>query len=198
MTKRIKNAVNPHILRESDLLTIEALLHHIDHPNQLKRLSLDDLSQIVGSFTEAKQLHATLQLAHLLSNPGWQDTFVIRMPRDAYQYCKEKIKMCGDCQTVLLSLNTKNHITGWTQIESKVMNDIPACQRFIFRQLILRNAASGILVKMQKAGDIHPTPEQITMAKAIAEAAEVCGIPILDVINQTDSDFLSFKERGWI
>jgi DNA repair protein RadC len=180
------------------LLTIEALLHHIDHPNQLNGLSPDDLSQIVGSSLEAKQLHAILQLAQLLSNPGRQDRFVIRMPRDAYQYCKEKIEMGGDCQTILLSLNTKNHITGWTQINAGVIADSPACQRIIFRYLILRNAASGIVVKIQKDGDIHPTPEQIIMARNIIEASEVCGIPILDILNLTDSEYLSFKDKGWI
>ncbi len=198
MTKHIRNVASPHILRESDLLTIEALLHRYDHPNQLKGLSPDDLSQIVGSSAEAKQLHATLQLAHLLSNPGRQDRFVIRMPRDAYQYCKEKIEMGGDDQTVLLSLTTKNHVTGMIHIDAEVMADIPTCQRIIFRELILRNAASGILVHILKKGDLHPTSDQITVAKTITEAGDVCGISILDVVHMTDSEFLSFKDKGWL
>ncbi|MFD2370621.1 JAB domain-containing protein [Brevibacillus sp. GCM10020057] len=197
MAKLIKNLVSSHILRESDLLTIQALLHHYDHPNQLKGLSPEDLSEIVSSSAEGKQLHATLKLAHLLSNPGRQDRFVIRMPRDAYQYCKEKFEMVGDGRTVLLALTTKNHVLSQTTIDEKVMADIPTCQRFIFRELILRNAATGILVQILKEGNLYPTPEQITVAKTIAETGNVCGIAILDVIHMTNSEYLSFKDRGW-
>ncbi|EMT50026.1 MULTISPECIES: JAB domain-containing protein [Brevibacillus] len=198
MAKLIKNLVSSHILRESDLLTIQALLHHFDHPNQLKGLSQEDLSEIVSSSAEGKQLHATLKLAHLLSNPGRQDRFVIRMPRDAYQYCKEKFEMVGDGQAVLLALTTKNHVLSLTTIDEKVMADIPTCQRFIFRELILRNAASGILVHILKEGDLNPTTEQISVAKTITEAGDVCGISILDILHMTGSEYLSFKEKGWV
>ncbi|RNB53523.1 DNA repair protein [Brevibacillus gelatini] len=198
--RHVKKPIHQFILNETALVdTVKPLLKYYDGSRVIKTVSEEEISQIVGvSISEAKELQAILQLAHLLSSPDKPDRYTIRMPRDAYKYCNEKIEMGGDCQTILLSLSTKNHVVNLTYIDTEAMVEISTYQRFVFRHLILRNAASGILVHIEKEGDLNPTPEQITEARIIAQAGDICGIPLLDVINITQSEYLSFKDKGLI
>lgn len=188
------------ILKEAQLVdTLDSLMKQVSHPQQLTDLSEEEIQRIVGNASSTtKQLRPALQLARLLGVPQWQQRFTVRLPRDVVQYCRENIDFRSDQQTLLIGLNTKNMITWQKYIDTEVMAHIPACQRFIFRELILRNAASGIIVQIVKNDDLTPTPDQITVAKTVAEAGDVCGIPILDMIYLTASEFLSFKEKGWL
>lgn len=188
-----------HILKEAHLVdALDTLMTTVTHPQQLTTLSEEDIHCIVGnSSTATKQLRAIMQLAHLLAVPQRRQHVTVRLPRDVVQYCRENIASCGERNTFLIGLNTKNMIITTKRMTEDTMQSITSYQREVFRHLIIHACASGILVHMCSAGDINPSQGEISISKQITDAGDTIGISILDVIEVTETDYLSYKERGW-
>lgn len=189
---------NQHILKEAQLVdAFDTLMTQVSHPQQLTMLSDEDIQQLAGSNASmTKQLRATLHLAHLLAAPQKRQRFSVRHPRDIVQYCRDNIANCGERNTFLIGLNTKNMITTTMFIADETMQCLTTYQRAVFRHLIIHKCSSGILVHWIGADNINPSQDQISLVKQVSDASDVVAIPILDVIHITDSDYVSFKDRG--
>jgi len=61
---------------------------------------------------------------------------------------------------------------------------------------VLSNPAGIIVGHNHPLGDPEPSPEDINVAKRIAEAGEVMGISLLDHIVPGDETFVSLKGKG--
>ncbi|ELK41470.1 JAB domain-containing protein [Brevibacillus agri] len=195
-----RKALHQHILKEAQLVdALDTLMTQVSRSQPLTTLADEDIQRIAGSnATATKQLRATLQLAHLLAVPQKRQHFTVRLPRDVVQYCRDSIRSCGERNTFLIGLNTKNMITTTKCIPEETMQSLTTYQRAVFRHLIIHKCAAGILVNFQSGHEINPSLKQASSVKQIAEAANVIGISLLDVIHMTESGYLSFKERGWI
>ncbi|WP_134686492.1 JAB domain-containing protein [Brevibacillus migulae] len=193
-------SLHHHILKEAQLVdTLDTLMTTVTHPQQLTDLTEEDIQRIAGNdATATKQLRATLQLAHLFAVPQRRPHFTVRLPKDVVRYCRENITSCGERNTFLIGLNTKNMITTTECIPEETMQSLTTYQRAVFRHLVIHKCASGILVHRYDDGDIHPSQEQIGLSKQIAETGDVVGISILDVLHLTDSDYISYKEHNWL
>ncbi|EST55699.1 hypothetical protein T458_07165 [Brevibacillus panacihumi W25] len=189
-----------HILKEAQLVdAFHTLMTQVSLPQQLTTLSDEDIQRIVGSnATATKQLRATLHLAHLLAVPQKRQHVTVRHPRDIVQYCRDNIAICGERNTFLIGLNTKNMITTTEHIPEETMQRLTTYQRAVFRHLIIHKCASGILVHMLGANDINPSQQEISLVKKVVDAGDTVGISILDLIEATKTDYLSYKERGWL
>lgn len=185
------------ILKEAQLVgTLDTLMTHVSHPQQLTALSNEDIQRIVGSnATATKQLRATLQLAHFLAVPQSRQLVTVRSPGDVVQYCRNSITFGNSRTTFLIGLNTKNMITTMECITEEMMQSLTTFQRAVFRHLIIHQCAFGILIQWHDAGEIDPPQEQINLVKQIVGAGEVIGISILDAIVMNDKDHFSFKEN---
>ncbi|WP_141334308.1 JAB domain-containing protein, partial [Brevibacillus borstelensis] len=161
-----------HLLKEAQLIdTLGTLMTTVTHPQQLTMLADEDIKRIAdGNATATKQLRATLQLAHLLAVPQKRQHFTVRLPRDVVQYCRDSIRSCGERNTFLIGLNTKNMITTTKCIPEETMQSLTTYQRAVFRHLIIHKCASGILVHKQSAGNVNPSQEQIRLSTQITEA----------------------------
>ncbi|MCC0567537.1 DNA repair protein [Brevibacillus borstelensis] len=193
-----RKALHQHILKEAQLVdALDTLMTQVSRSQQLTTLADEDIQRIAGSnATATKQLRATLQLAHLLAVPQIRQHLTVRLPRDVVQYCRDSIRSCGERNTFLIGLNTKNMITTTKCIPEETMQCLTTYQRAVFRHLIIHKCASGILVHKQSAGNVNPSQEQIRLSTQITEAGNIVGISILDVIEVTETDYLSYKERG--
>ncbi|MGV3138175.1 JAB domain-containing protein [Brevibacillus agri] len=189
-----------HILKEAQLIdTLDALMIKVSHPKQLTELSEEDIQRMaVGTTSTTKQLRATLQLAHLLAVPQRRQHFTVRLPRDVVQYCRENIINNSYPITYLIGLNTKNMVATTERIPVETMQCLTTYQRAIFRHLIIHKCASVILVHMRSADEINPSHEEINLTKQIASTGDVIGISLLDAILMTHSNYVSFKESGWL
>lgn len=193
-------ALHQHILKEAPLVnTLDRLMTQVSHPQQLTALSDEDIQRIAGSnATTTKQLRATLHLAHLLAVPQKRQHVTVRHPRDIVQYCRDNIATFGERNTFLIGLNTKNMITTTERIPDETMQSLAAYQRAVFRHLIICKCSSGILIHMFDAGEINPSQEEVNLVNQISNVGDTVGISILDLIEVTKTDYLSYKQCGWI
>lgn len=68
----------------------------------------------------------------------------------------------------------------------------------VFKAAIIANATAIILAHNHPSGNPEPSREDISITNKVVAAGLVVGIPLLDHLIVTDSDFTSFAERGLI
>ena len=96
----------------------------------------------------------------------------------------------------LITLDTKNNITGIFTVSTGSLNASIVHPREIFKRAVLQNAASIIICHNHPSGDVTPSQEDINTTKRIYEAGKILGIELLDHIIIGDNKYTSLKEKG--
>ncbi len=96
----------------------------------------------------------------------------------------------------LITLDTKNNITGIFTVSTGSLNASIVHPREVFKRAVLQNAASIIICHNHPSGDPTPSREDINTTKRIYEAGKILGIELFDHIIIGDNRYASLKERG--
>ena len=96
----------------------------------------------------------------------------------------------------LITLDTKNNITGIFTVSTGSLNSTIVHPREIFKRAVLQNAASIIICHNHPSGDPAPSQEDINITKRIYDAGKILGIELLDHIIIGDNKYTSLKEKG--
>lgn len=113
----------------------------------------------------------------------------ISSPLDAVEIVNQVLNLSSspEEQVILLSLTTKNEVTGIFTVSQGSINFSFIHPREVFKRAILNNAHSIILVHNHPSGDVSPSKEDLEMTSRIREAGELLGVPLLDHIIVGDS-----------
>lgn len=98
---------------------------------------------------------------------------------------------------VMLTLDTKNKVTGAYLVSTGSLNSSIVHPREVFKRALMSNASSIIIAHNHPSGDIEPSREDISITKRLNECSKILGIHLLDHIIIGDS-YLSFKEKGYL
>jgi DNA repair protein RadC len=123
----------------------------------------------------------------------------ISSPSDCYYAIVEIFQPEAEAEEVLqmLTLDTKNKITGAFTISRGSLNSSIVHPREVFKRAILNNAASIIITHNHPSGDPQPSNEDISITKRLMECSKILGIDILDHIITGDRGYYkSLKEMG--
>ena len=96
---------------------------------------------------------------------------------------------------MLITVNTKNSITGVFEVSRGSLNASIVHPREIFKRAILNNAAGIFLIHNHPSGNSTPSREDIEITKRIKAAGELLGINLIDHIIAGNS-YYSFLENG--
>lgn len=97
---------------------------------------------------------------------------------------------------ILLTLGGANQIIGKYCITKGLVNRTQIHPREVFRQAILDNAVSIIIVHNHPSGNTEPSKEDIKVTETIKKAGEIIGIKLLDhVIISPKNNSYSFVEN---
>lgn len=83
-------------------------------------------------------------------------------------------------QMWVLSLDGRNHLRGARRIAQGGLHGCSVAARDILRAALADAASAIVLVHNHPSGDPTPSLEDITMTRAVAEAAAVVGVPLVD------------------
>ena len=124
----------------------------------------------------------------------------IQSPEDVYSVVQKVIKASEypEENLWLITLNTKNNITGIFTVSTGSLNASIVHPREVFKRAMLQNAASIIICHNHPSGDATPSTEDINITKRLHEAGEILGIKLLDHIVAGDNSYTSLKEKGFI
>lgn len=99
---------------------------------------------------------------------------------------------------VMLTLDTKNKITGLFVVSQGTINASIVHPREVYKRAILQNANSIILAHNHPSGDTTPSNEDVSITKRLVEVGELVGIKLLDHLIIGRGRYISFKEKGII
>lgn len=124
----------------------------------------------------------------------------ISSPNDLMQICSKTLELSKEPEEIfgLLTLDTKNNITGYFEVSRGTINSSMVHPREVFKRAILQNASSVILTHNHPSGDPEPSDEDIALTNRLDECGKLLGIKILDHIiigTEDQEDYYSFKEN---
>ena len=101
-------------------------------------------------------------------------------------------------------LNSKKRVISLYQVSKGLMDSAPSHAREVFREAIVNNACSIILVHNHPSGDPAPSGADTMVTRTMAEAGRILGIAVEDHViigSKTvdrQKDFFSFLENGML
>lgn len=122
----------------------------------------------------------------------------IQSPNDIFNIAQNVIQAneYAEENLWLITLDTKNNITGIFTVSTGSLNSSIVHPREIFKRAVLQNAASIIICHNHPSGDPAPSQEDINITKRIYDAGKILGIELLDHIIIGDNKYTSLKEKG--
>ena len=122
---------------------------------------------------------------------------IIRNPADVASIMQSTTELLAEEHSFVLILSTKNKVNAIQELSIGSLNAAVIHPREVFKAAILSNGAAIILVHNHPSGDPTPSPEDISLTRALAEAGKLLDIPVLDHIIMGDGwNFKSLKEIG--
>lgn len=122
----------------------------------------------------------------------------IQSPNDIFNIAQNVIQAneYAEENLWLITLDTKNNITGIFTVSIGSLNSSIVHPREVFKRAVLQNAASIIICHNHPSGDPVPSQEDINITKRIYDAGKILGIELLDHIIIGDNKYTSLKEKG--
>ena len=118
---------------------------------------------------------------------------VTRICLDVLGIAKEPEEIFG-----LMTLDTKNNISGYFEVSRGSINSSIVHPREIYKRAITQNATSIILVHNHPSGETKPSHEDREITNRLAECGKILGINVIDhvIIGEQFENYYSFREEG--
>ena len=97
---------------------------------------------------------------------------------------------------VVIWIDSSNHGVGYEVVTEGTLNCSLVHPREVFRGAIVATCASIVLAHNHPSGVSTPSAEDLTITHQLVETGIIIGIPVLDHIIFTDTDYLSFAAQG--
>lgn len=122
----------------------------------------------------------------------------ISCPKDIYEVLTKVCRIQCNAEEVfiLITLNTKNIVTGYFEVHRGTINTSLVHPREVFKRALLNNARYIMVAHNHPSGDPNPSKEDIQITERLKEAGNLLGINLLDHIIVGDDKYISLKEKG--
>ena len=171
-----------------------AQLPLIDLGNTVSPIALRKRKRIVDqTMAKIRQLHEELN-AELYASP--KERPAIHCPSDAASLLDYFIGTLDHEELWVMNLDTRNRVMSLIVLYKGSVNSsqVRVCE--VFRQAILENAPAIIVAHNHPSGDITPSPEDISVTRAIVQAGKLLDIDVLDHVIVSHGKFTSLKDHG--
>ena len=204
----------PSSLSDSDLLAIlintgsgrqtavdlaKTLLREYKSFRNLSGLSVADFKQRkfkgIGK-VKAIKLVAAFEIARRLASSPKDQSTPVTTPEDVAKLYVPQMRDLKQEVFMVLCLSSSNKIIQERTITKGLLNSSLTHPREVFREAILENAASVILLHNHPSGNLEPSREDIQITKQIVESGKIIGISVHDHIIIAGDGFTSMMERG--
>jgi len=177
--------------------TAEALMAtYTGDIQRIYKASAEELAHVPGiGQTTAIRLKAALALAFRLHEPR-DEMPTINSPADAAALVQYEMSLLENEQMRVMLLNTRNRVIDTITIYHGSVNSSQVRVGEVFKPAIQRNAPALIVIHNHPSGDPTPSPDDVTVTRAIVQAGKLLDIELLDHLVIGGNRFISLKERG--
>lgn len=125
---------------------------------------------------------------------------LVRSPADMARLCADVRELAQESFHVIM-LNAKNRVVNRHMVSLGIADASLVHPREVFRQAIVDNAASIVLLHNHPSGDPTPSAEDIRITRQLIEVGKIVDIKILDHVimgqeSENQPGFLSMRESG--
>ena len=163
----------------------------------LQRASIEEIETIRGlGSAKAATIKAAIELGRRLTleTPNHRPT--VQSPADAAALVQYEMAALEQEHLKILLLNTRNQVLDIVEIYRGSLNSSMVRVGEVFKPAVRKHAAAIIVVHNHPSGDPSPSPDDITVTKAIIESGNLLDIEVLDHLIIGQGRFVSMKEQG--
>jgi DNA repair protein RadC len=163
----------------------------------LHRLSYTELCRMRGvGPAKAAQIKAAVELGSRFAASTPTELPVIQSPEDAAALILYEMGALEQEHLNVMLLDTRNRMVKLVEVYRGSLNSSLIRVSEVFKEAVRANAAAIIVVHNHPSGDPTPSPEDISVTRAIVQAGKLLDIEVLDHIVVGKNKFISLKSRG--
>lgn len=183
---------------ESVLILAQRVLHLFPGGlREFRKISSTKLMQVAGiGPAKCAVLLAAVEFSSRLEREEIPTPEMIRSPQSVYTYLRPKIAHLAKEVFVVLCLHTAGALIHEEIISMGTINQSIVHPREVFVSAVHHQAASILVAHNHPSGTLEPSRDDLAVTRRICEAGELLGIPLTDHLIITQSDCLSFREKG--
>jgi DNA repair protein RadC len=121
---------------------------------------------------------------------------VINSPSDAAALVQYEMGLLEKEQLRVILLDTRNHVVDIVRIYEGSVNSSQVRIAEVFKPAVARMAPAIIVLHNHPSQDPTPSPDDVTVTRAIVNAGKLLDIDVLDHLVLCSQRFVSLKERG--
>ncbi len=163
----------------------------------LHRSSYTELCRMRGvGPAKAAQIKAAIELGNRFAASTPTEFPVIQSPEDAASLILYEMGALEQEHLKVMLLDTRNRMVKLVEVYRGSLNSSLIRVSEVFKEAVRANAAAIIVVHNHPSGDPTPSPEDISVTRAIVKAGKLLDIEVLDHIVVGKNKFISLKSRG--
>ena len=161
---------------------------HADQTDLLNQKSIGESAAVLFALISRLRQHIAKDKA--------TEKSVLSSWESVIEYCRAQIGFGARETFAILHLNSKNKIINTTTLAEGTVNRVNAYPREIVKHALENNAAAVILAHNHPSGDTEPSPQDISVTRAIHKALESVDIALHDHLIISPTEYTSFKDKG--
>jgi DNA repair protein RadC len=143
---------------------------------------------------ESRTIHEKINY-YLINHP--EDRPKVMNPKSAYEIVKPFLENLDHEELWVLVLDQRNNVVRIVALYRGSVNLTQVRIGEVFRVAIIETAKSIVLFHNHPSGDPTPSPDDVGITRAIADAGKLLDIDLLDhIIVGSAGAYVSLKERG--
>jgi len=174
----------------------ERLIGKFGSIRRLAQVHADEIANVKGMGRQsALRLKASLALGRKLLQPD-EEHSIIHSPADAAAILSPILAHREQEYLMVLVLDTRNRVLDTVEVYHGSLNSsmVRVCE--LFKPAIQRNGAAIVISHNHPSGDPTPSPEDVTLTRAVVQAGKLMDIECVDHLVIGCGRFVSLKEKG--
>ena len=174
----------------------EILLRRFGSLRAIRAASASEIAQIsgIGQQTAARLISA-LELGKRLVTEFEEEKPTISSPKVAANLVQYEMSILEQEELWILLLDTRSRVVETVKLYRGSVNTTQVRIGEIFRAAVRHNATAFIAVHNHPSGDPNPSPDDVSLTRAIIEAGKLMDIEVLDHLVIGRNRWVSLKER---
>lgn len=167
--------------------------------NGLMKLSIQQLMQFNGiGLAKASQIIASLEMVRRMNYLEMLDKDMVKEPKVLIEWLKKHIGSKTQEYFVVVFLNTKNQIIGYSDIYKRSSNSVSINTAEIFLEAIKKGAQKVIIAHNHPSQFIEPSLADDETTYQLQQAGKLMNVPLIDHIIVSFDGYYSYAEKGKI
>ena len=163
---------------------------------RIHKAHVSELAQVTGIGQQtAVRLKAALALGLKLHEPTTERPLV-NSPADAAALVQYEMSLLDQEYLKVILLDNRNHVLDVVEVYHGSVNSSQVRMAEVFKPAVQRMAPAIIVIHNHPSGDPTPSPDDISVTRAMVQAGKILDVETLDHLIIGGSRFVSLKERG--